>query len=190
MKIVNKIVWWNKAKKVRVHVVEKADFTNSRQATALLNAKLPVEEFLGRPEVWGRIHKNGIFHRKQDYVRLRTGDDIVSANEKLDGRETEPDILFELADEPELFEVEDGKYVQDLHKPEDFYNLPAGTSTFTGDSARARYRLMQKAKEAGHLIWELNQNPIRLWFSKYWGFAFLTLSLIISTCVLIFGILL
>ena len=134
------------------------------------------------------MNKKGIFRRKQDYVFLQTGEDIVTANEKLCGRETEPDILFELSDEPVLFEVSDGKYVKDFREWEDFYDLPAGVSTFTGESARERYRLLQKARESGHLVWELNQNPIKLWFSKYWQFAFLALSLIYSAYVLIFGI--
>ena len=186
--IVNKIFWWHKAKTVRVHVVEKADFTDFGQATALLEADIPMGEFLKRPEVWGKSARKGILRGKQNCVLLQTGEDIVTANEKLRGRETEPDILLELSDEPELFEVADGMYVQYFRERGDFYGLPAAVSTFTGESARERYRLARKAEEAGHLVWELNQNRTKLWFSKYWGFAFLTLSLIIFICVIIFGV--
>ena len=187
MKILNKFPMPKKAKSVRVNVVEKADFTDFGQATALLEADVPVGEFLKRPEVWGKINRNGIFRREQDYVFLQTGEDIVSANEKLRGRETEPDILFKLSDEPVLFEVSDGKCVQDFREWEDFYNLPAGVSTFTGVSARERYRLIQKIAESGTLVGELDQNPFKLWFSKYWGFVFLVLSLIIFACIIIYS---
>ena len=186
--IAKKVFWWRKAKTVIVHVVEKADFTDSEQATAWLEADIPIDEFLKRPEVWGKSARKGILRGKQDCVLLQTGEDIVTANEKLRGRETEPDILFELSDEPELFEVADGKYVQCFRVRDDFYGLPAAVSTFTGDSARERYRLARKVEEAGHLVWELNQNWLKLWFSKYWGFAFLALSLIVSICLVIFGV--
>lgn len=188
MNVLNKIFWWCKAKTVKVHVVEKADFTDFGQATAWLEADIPIDEFLKRPEVWGKSARKGILRGKQDCVLLQTGEDIVTANEKLRGRETEPDILLELSDEPELFEVADGMYVQYFREREDFYGLPAAVSTFTGDSARERYRLVRKAEEAGHLVWELNQNRLKLWFSKYWGVAFLTLSLIISICMIIFSV--
>ena len=183
-----RIFWWRRAKTVKVHVVEKADFTDFGQATAWLEAEILTDVFLNRPEVWGNSARRGILRGRQDCVLLQTGEDIVTANEKLRGRETEPDILFELCDEPELFEVSDGKYVQDFRAREDFYGLPAAVSTFTGDSARERYRLIRKAEEAGHLVWELNQNRLKLWFSKHWGFAFLALSLIISICLIIFGV--
>ena len=185
MRIPNKLFGWNKAKTVRVHVVEIADFTDFGQATALLRADVPMEEFLKRPEVWGTSGKKGVFGGKRNHVFLQTGEDVVTANEKLHGREAEPDILFELSDEPELFEVADGKYVQDFRTWDDFYNLPAGVSTFTGESAREAYRLARKAEEAGHLVWELNQNRLTLWFSKHWGFAFFALSLIIAACIII-----
>ena len=187
-KIVSILFWWRKAKTVKVHVVEKADFTDFGQVTGWLEADISIEEFLKRPEVWGKSARKGILRGKQDCVLLQAGEDIVTANEKLRGRESEPDILFELSDEPELFEVTDAKYVQYFREREDFHGLPAAVSTFSGDSARERYRLVKKAKEAGYLVWELNQNQVKLWFSKYWGFAFLTLSLIIFICVTIIGV--
>ena len=186
--MVKKVFWWRKVKTVKVHVVEKADFTDFGQATAWLEADIPIDEFLKRPEIWRKSARKGILRGKQDCVLLQTGEDIVTANEKLRGRETEPDILFELSDEPELFEVADGKYVQYFREGEDFYGLPAAVSTFTGDSARERYRLARKAEEAGHLVWELNQNRLKLWFSKYWGVAFLAVSSMIFIYLIIFGV--
>lgn len=187
MNILNKLFRWKKSKTVRVSVLEKADFTDFGHATALLEANIPADGFLKRPEVWGKSHKEGFWGSQQDYVLLQTGEDIVTPNEKLRGRETELDILFDLSDEPELFEVADGKYVQDFRTWEDYYNLPAGVATFTGESARERYILFQKVEESGRLVRKLSQNRFRLWLSDNWGFAFLAVSLIISICVIIFG---
>ena len=180
----NLVRWVKKEKEVRVHVVEFADFVDPSRATAVLEATLPREEFLNRPEVWrwnGSGH--GVNH-KNAYVLLKTGEDIVTPNQILSGRESDPGILFELANEDVLFDVSDGKYVRDFRFDSDFQDLETFKPTFTGKSARERYIWYSKVVDVGQAAGALGQNKALLIVSRYWGVIFFVFSILASAIIL------
>ena len=114
LNFLNVAKWLRKRNEVRVIVVEFADFVEPNKATALLEADLPSKDFLNRPEVWRWNGGGRGVNHKNAYVLLKTGEDSVTPNQILLGRESDPEVLFELANEDVLFDVSDGKYVQDF----------------------------------------------------------------------------
>ena len=170
---------------VKVLVVERGDFTDPHRATALLDANLPKKDFQHRPEVWQWNGRGSGIDDKAAYVLLETGRDVVTPNQLLQGRESDPGILYEIANEDVLFDVTDGKYVKDFRFHTDFHDLPTFTPTFTGESARERYIWYTKAVEVGRASGALGRKRFPLVVAKYWGYLIFTFSLI-SLAVLLF----
>ena len=175
--------WLRKRNDIRVLVVECADFTDPYQATALLEANVPRKDFEHRHEVWRWNGSGGGIDDKNAYVLLKTGQDVVTPKQILSGHESEPGILFQVATEDVLFEVTDGKYVQDFRYYSDFHNLETFKPTFTGESARERYLWYSKVVGVGRAAGELEQNKPSSIGAKYWGVTFLVFSIIVSALI-------
>ena len=164
---------------VKVLVVECGDFTDPHRATALLGADLPRKDFRNRPEVWRWNGRGGSINDKSAYVLLQTGRDVVTPNQILQGRESDPGILYEIANEDVLFEVNDGKYVKDFRFFSDYRDLPTFAPTFTGKPARERYFWYSKVAEVGWTAGRLGQTKLLSFVAKCWGVLFLIFSLIV-----------
>ena len=164
---------------VKALVVECGDFTDPHRATALLEADLPRKDFQNRPEVWRWSGRGGSINDENAYILLQTGRDVVTPNRILQGRDSDPGILYEIANEDVLFEVNDGKYVKDFRFYADYQDLPTFAPTFTGESARERYFWYSKVAEVGRAAGALGQNKLLSFVAKYWGVLFLIFSLIV-----------
>ena len=169
---------------VKTYVVERADFTDPGQATAVCTVHLPRLGFYYRPEVWrGNDGHNGIAD-KDAFIVLQTGYDLVTWDEEIEAIEDLEDLPW---DEEEWCTVERTRRIPDFRTALDYFDLKGDTFTVSGNSMKMRRAWCRQLQRNGELYAKFEKGGMA-WLDGKWGWLYALGAIGISVIFFAFGL--